>query len=121
MSAEDGIRLRGVRVHNLRSIDLDIPRRSLVVICGVSGAGKSSLAKDTLYAEGQRRYIESFPARTRQFLQKLDRPEADLIEGIPPAVTVEPVRDHGGRRNTVSTVADIAPLLQLLFARLGIV
>ncbi len=121
MNAEDVIHLRGVRVHNLRSIDLEIPRRNLVVICGVSGAGKSSLAKDTLYAEGQRRYIESFPARTRQFLQKLDRPEADLIEGIPPAVTVEPVRDHGGRRNTVSTVADIAPLLQLLFARLGIV
>ncbi len=118
---DEPIRLRGVRVHNLRSLDLDIPRNRLVVICGVSGAGKSSLARDTLYAEGQRRYIESFPARTRQYLQKFDRPDVDLIEGIPPAVTVHPPRHGVSRRNTVGTTADIAPLLHLLFARLGIV
>ncbi len=119
--SDEPIRLRGVRVHNLRSIDLDIPRNRLVVICGVSGAGKSSLALDTLYAEGQRRYIESFPAHTRQFLQKLDRPDADLIEGIPPAVTVSAAKNGFFRRTTVGTTADLAPLLQLLFARLGTV
>lgn len=113
------IRLRGVRVHNLKNIDLDLPTQALTVICGVSGAGKSSLALDTLYAEGQRRYIESFPARTRQYLQRLDPPDADRIEAIPPAVAVTAMRHLVNRRATVSSAADIAPLLQLLFARLG--
>ena len=82
------IQLRGVEVHNLQAIDLDIPRHQLVVVCGVSGSGKTSLALDTLYAEGQRRYIESFSAYTRQFLEQLGKPAADKIEGIPPAIAV---------------------------------
>src|SRR5690349_3837406 len=86
--AERAIRLRGVAVHNLKQIDLDIPHRQLVVICGLSRSGKTSLALDTLYAEGQRRYIDSFSAYTRQFLERLEKPAADRIEGIPPAVAV---------------------------------
>ena len=88
MSAAGHIALRGVRVHNLKSLDLDVPHRKLIVLCGLSGSGKSSLALDTLYAEGQRRYIESFSAYTRQFLQRLEKPEADRIDGIPPAIAV---------------------------------
>ena len=96
MADEDarGIRLRGVRVHNLKGIDLDLPLNRLVVLTGVSGSGKSSLAFDTLYAEGQRRYIETFSAYTRQFLETLDKPDADRIDGIPPAIAVA---QHGGR------------------------
>ena len=82
------IRLRGVQVHNLRNVDLDLPHHQMIVICGVSGSGKSSLALDTLYAEGQRRYIECFSAYARQFLEQLDKPEADSIEGIPAAIAV---------------------------------
>ena len=82
------IELRGVAVHNLKHIDLDIPQHKLVVICGVSGSGKTSLALDTLYAEGQRRYIESFSAYTRQFLERLEKPAAERIEGLPPAIAV---------------------------------
>ena len=88
MGAVQQISLRGVRVHNLQGIDLDIPHRKLVVFCGLSGSGKSSLALDTLYAEGQRRYIESFSAYTQQFLQRLEKPEAERIDGIPPAIAV---------------------------------
>ena len=106
MSSAGHIALRGVRVHNLKSIDLDIPHRKLVVLCGLSGSGKSSLALDTLYAEGQRRYIESFSAYTRQFLQRLEKPEAERIDGIPARYRrdqqerepVEPIdRRHGHR------------------------
>src|SRR5262249_9445854 len=89
------IRLRGVRVHNLKGVDLDLPLNRLVVLTGVSGSGKSSLAFDTLYAEGQRRYIETFSAYTRQFLEKLDKPDADRIEGIPPPLATAP---HRARR-----------------------
>src|ERR1700728_4818302 len=89
------IRLRGVRVHNLKAIDLDLPMHQLTVLSGVSGSGKSSLAFDTLYAEGQRRYIETFSPYTRQFLERLDKPDADLIEGIPPALAV--AQRSGGR------------------------
>ncbi|MEL7335339.1 MAG: excinuclease ABC subunit A, partial [Planctomycetota bacterium] len=85
------IRCRGVRVHNLQNIDIDIPRNQLVAFCGVSGSGKTSLALDTLYAEGQRRYIESFSAYTRQFLQQFDKPDADAIEGLPPTIAVTKV------------------------------
>ena len=108
------IELRGVRVHNLKSIDLDIPHRKLIVLCGLSGSGKSSLALDTLYAEGQRRYIESFSAYTRQFLQRLEKPEAERIDGIPPAIAVtstehqpiEPLdRRHGHRSERLSAAA----------------
>ncbi|MGQ9574133.1 MAG: excinuclease ABC subunit UvrA [Thermoguttaceae bacterium] len=113
------ISLRGVRVHNLKSIDLDIPHRKLVVLCGLSGSGKSSLALDTLYAEGQRRYIESFSAYTRQFLQRLEKPEADRIDGIPPAIAVTGKQISRSSRSTVGTVTETSDYLRLLYARIG--
>ncbi len=113
------IRLRGVRVHNLKGIDLDLPTRRLVVLTGVSGSGKSSLAFDTLYAEGQRRYIETFSAYTRQFLERLDKPDADLIDGIPPAIAVGQRQGKRSARSTVGTVTEVHDGLGLLFARAG--
>ena len=115
------IKLRGVRVHNLKGIDLDLPLNRLIAITGVSGAGKSSLAFDTLYAEGQRRYIGTFSAYTRQFLEKLDKPDADVIEGLPPAVAVTSTRSRPETltRNTVGTATEIHDHLSLLFARIG--
>src|SRR3954447_24537709 len=100
------IQIRGARVHNLKNIDLDIPRHGLVVICGVSGSGKTSLALDTLYAEGQRRYIESFSLYTRQFLERLDKPQADRIDGLPAAIAV--TRDDVSRssRATIGTTTE---------------
>jgi excinuclease ABC subunit A len=111
--------MRGVRVHNLRNIDLDLPRNQLIAICGVSGSGKTSLALDTLYAEGQRRYIESFSAYTRQFLQRLERPDCESIEGLPPAVAV--TRSIGARtgRSTVATATELADYLRLLYAKVA--
>ncbi len=114
------IKLRGVRVHNLKGVNLDIPLHKLVAFSGVSGSGKSSLAFDTLYAEGQRRYVETFSAYTRQFLERLDKPDADQIDGIPPAIAV--AQRSGGRRSarsTVATVAEIHDHFALLYARLG--
>src|SRR3990172_4924716 len=119
MGAVRHILLRGVEVHNLKAIDLDIPHRSLVVLCGVSGSGKSSLALDTLYAEGQRRYIESFSAYTRQFLQRLEKPEAERIDGIPPAVAVTGMNTSRSSRSTVGTVTETADYLRLLYAKIG--
>ena len=119
MSGTDHISLRGVRVHNLKAIDLDIPHRKLVVLCGLSGSGKSSLALDTLYAEGQRRYIESFSAYTRQFLQRLEKPEADRIEGIPPAIAVTSKNVSRSSRSTVGTATETTDYLRLLFAKIG--
>jgi excinuclease ABC subunit A len=113
------IRLRGVAVNNLRRINLDLPHRRLIVICGVSGSGKTSLALDTLYAEGQRRYIESFSAYTRQFLEQLDKPEAELIDGIPPAIAVTHNNPARSNRATVGTSTEINDYLSLLFARVG--
>ena len=113
------IRLRGVRVHNLKGIDLDLPLDRLVVLTGVSGSGKSSLAFDTLYAEGQRRYIETFSAYTRQFLEKLDKPDADRIDGIPPAIAVAQRVARRSSRSTVGTVTEVHDYLGLLYARLG--
>ncbi len=113
------IELRGVRVHNLRQVDLDIPHRQLVVLCGVSGSGKSSLALDTLYAEGQRRYIESFSAYTRQFLERLEKPDAERIEGIPPAIAVTHKNTSRSSRSTVGTATETADYLRLLFAKIG--
>ncbi len=113
------IQLRGVEVHNLKHLDLDLPHRKLIVLCGVSGSGKSSLAFDTLYAEGQRRYIESFSAYTRQFLERIEKPAAERIDGIPPAIAVEQRAPNRSSRSTVATATEANDYLRLLFARLG--
>lgn len=113
------IRIRGARTHNLKGIDLDIPRDAFVVITGVSGSGKSSLAFDTLYAEGQRRYVESLSPYARQFLHLMERPDVDLIEGLSPAIAIEQKANNHNPRSTVGTVTEIADYLRLLFARAG--
>ncbi len=113
------ISLRGVEVHNLKGVDLDIPHRKLIVFCGLSGSGKTSLALDTLYAEGQRRYIETFSAYTRQFLQRLERPAAERITGIPPAVAVTHKSNNRSSRSTVGTTTETNDYLRLLFAKIG--
>ncbi len=111
--------VRGARTHNLKNIDLDIPKHRLVVVTGLSGSGKSSLAFDTLYAEGQRRYVESLSAYARQFLQLMDKPEVDLIEGLLPAIAIEQKATSHNPRSTVGTVTEIHDYLRLLFARAG--
>jgi len=113
------ISVRGARTHNLKNIDLDIPKDQLVVITGLSGSGKSSLAFDTLYAEGQRRYVESLSAYARQFLQLMDKPDVDLIEGLSPAIAIEQKATSHNPRSTVGTVTEIHDYLRLLFARAG--
>jgi len=115
--SRDIISVRGCRVHNLQDIDVDIPRGKLIAFCGVSGSGKTSLAIDTLYAEGQRAYIESFSAYTRQFLERLDKPDCDSIEGIPPAIAVTRAGGSRTNRSTVATATEIADHLRLLFAK----
>lgn len=119
MLTTECIRLRGVHVHNLQHIDVDIPLHRLVVICGVSGSGKTSLALDTLYAEGQRRYIESFSAYTRQFLERLEKPAADSIDNIPPAIAVTRADANRSNRSTIGTATETLDYLRLLFARIG--
>ena len=113
------IHIRGARTHNLKNIDLDIPRDKLVVITGLSGSGKSSLAFDTLYAEGQRRYVESLSAYARQFLDLMERPDVDLIEGLSPSIAIEQKAVNGNPRSTVGTITEIMDYLRLLFARAG--
>ena len=113
------IRIRGARTHNLKNIDVDLPRNRLVVITGLSGSGKSSLAFDTLYAEGQRRYVESLSAYARQFLQLMEKPDVDLIEGLSPAIAIEQKAGSHNPRSTVGTVTEIHDYLRLLFARVG--
>ncbi|HST01214.1 MAG TPA: excinuclease ABC subunit UvrA, partial [Usitatibacter sp.] len=113
------IRIRGARTHNLRNVSLDIPRERLVVITGLSGSGKSSLAFDTLYAEGQRRYVESLSAYARQFLQLMEKPDVDLIEGLSPAIAIEQKATSHNPRSTVGTVTEVHDYLRLLFARVG--
>src|SRR5450432_4053127 len=113
------IRIRGARTHNLKNINLDLPRNRLVVITGLSGSGKSSLAFDTLYAEGQRRYVESLSAYARQFLQLMEKPDVDLIEGLSPAIAIEQKATSHNPRSTVGTITEIHDYLRLLFARVG--
>ncbi len=115
----ESIKIRGARTHNLKNINLDLPRHKLVVITGLSGSGKSSLAFDTLYAEGQRRYVESLSAYARQFLQLMEKPDVDLIEGLSPAIAIEQKATSHNPRSTVGTVTEIHDYLRLLFARAG--
>ncbi|HET6402505.1 MAG TPA: excinuclease ABC subunit UvrA [Candidatus Kapabacteria bacterium] len=117
--AGDSIVVRGARVHNLRGVDVDIPREKLVVITGISGSGKSSLAFDTIYAEGQRRYVESLSAYARQFLDMMERPDVDYIEGLSPAISIEQKTIGSTPRSTVGTVTEIYDFIRLLFARTG--
>lgn len=113
------IRIRGARTHNLKNINLDLPRNKLIVITGLSGSGKSSLAFDTLYAEGQRRYVESLSAYARQFLQLMEKPDVDMIEGLSPAISIEQKATSHNPRSTVGTVTEIHDYLRLLYARVG--
>ncbi|MGH8729507.1 MAG: excinuclease ABC subunit UvrA, partial [Burkholderiales bacterium] len=115
----DSIKIRGARTHNLKNVDLDLPKNRLIVITGLSGSGKSSLAFDTLYAEGQRRYVESLSAYARQFLQLMEKPDVDLIEGLSPAISIEQKAASHNPRSTVGTVTEIHDYLRLLFARVG--
>jgi len=118
--AHEWIAVRGARVHNLKNIDVDIPRQRLVVITGLSGSGKSSLAFDTIYAEGQRRYVESLSAYARQFLEQMEKPDVDLIDGLSPAISIEQKTTGSNPRSTVGTVTEIYDYLRLLFANIGV-
>jgi excinuclease ABC subunit A len=118
--AHDRIAVRGARVHNLKNIDVDLPRNKLVVITGLSGSGKSSLAFDTIYAEGQRRYVESLSAYARQFLEQMEKPDVDLIDGLSPAIAIEQKTTGSNPRSTVGTVTEIYDYMRLLFANIGV-
>src|ERR1700694_4557138 len=118
--AHDWITVRGARVHNLKNVDVVIPRNRLVVITGLSGSGKSSLAFDTIYAEGQRRYVESLSAYARQFLEQMEKPDVDLIDGLSPAISIEQKTTGSNPRSTVGTVTEIYDYLRLLFASIGV-
>ena len=117
--AHDKITVKGARSHNLKNIDVTIPRDKLVVITGLSGSGKSSLAFDTLYAEGQRRYVESLSAYARQFLGQMDKPDVDSIDGLSPAISIDQKTTSKNPRSTVGTVTEINDYLRLLYARIG--
>ena len=119
MSKQGNIIVKGARVHNLKNIDVEIPRNKLVVITGLSGSGKSSLAFDTLYAEGQRRYVESLSSYARQFLGRMSKPEVDFIKGIPPAIAIEQKVNTRNPRSTVGTSTEIYEYIKLLYARIG--
>src|SRR6476660_5170902 len=118
--AQEYLVVRGAREHNLKNVDVSIPRDSLTVITGLSGSGKSSLAFDTIYAEGQRRYVESLSPYARQFLGLMERPDVDLIEGLSPAISIEQKTVSTNPRSTVGTVTEIYDFLRLLFARVGV-
>src|SRR5512147_2704714 len=115
----DTIRIRGARTHNLQNIDVDLPRDRLIVITGLSGSGKSSLAFDTIYAEGQRRYVESLSSYARQFLSMMEKPDVDHIEGLSPAISIEQKSTSHNPRSTVGTITEIHDYLRLLYARVG--
>ncbi|MEY5027216.1 MAG: excinuclease subunit UvrA, partial [Verrucomicrobiota bacterium] len=117
--ASESIRILGARQHNLKNLSLEVPREKLVVVTGPSGSGKSSLAFDTLYAEGQRRYVESLSAYARQFLDQLEKPEVDLIEGLSPAIAIEQRSSGGSPRSTIATTTEIYDYLRLLYASVG--
>src|SRR5258707_11191770 len=117
---QDNLIVKGARVHNLKNIDVQMPRDKLIVITGLSGSGKSSLAFDTIYAEGQRRYVESLSSYARQFLGLMERPDVDYIEGLSPAISIEQKTVSHNPRSTVGTVTEIYDYLRLLFARVGI-
>ncbi len=117
--SNDVIRIRGARQNNLKGIDLDLPLGKLNVITGPSGSGKSSLAFDTIYAEGQRRYVETFSPYTRQFFERMDKPKVDAIDGIPPAIAIEQVNNMRSTRSTVGTITEINDYLKMLFPRLA--
>jgi excinuclease ABC subunit A len=115
----ENIIIRGARQHNLKNINIVLPRNKFVVITGLSGSGKSSLAFDTLYAEGQRRYVESLSTYARQFLERMEKPDVDLIEGLSPAIAIEQKTASHNPRSTVGTVTEIYDYLRLLYARVG--
>ncbi|MEP0301680.1 MAG: excinuclease ABC subunit A, partial [Maribacter dokdonensis] len=119
INPKENIIIKGAKLHNLKDIDVVIPRNKLVVITGLSGSGKSSLAFDTLYAEGQRRYVESLSSYARQFLGKLDKPKVDYIKGIAPAIAIEQKVNSTNPRSTVGTTTEIYDYIKLLFARIG--
>ena len=116
---ENTIKIRGAKQHNLKNVDVDIPKNKLVVLTGVSGSGKSSLAFDTLYAEGQRRYVESLSTYARQFLGVMEKPDVDYIEGLSPAISIDQKTTSRNPRSTVGTVTEIYDYLRLLFAKIG--
>ncbi len=117
---QDAISIRGAREHNLANIDVTIPRNQLVVVTGVSGSGKSSLAFDTLFAEGQRRYVESLSAYARQFLDQMEKPDVDTIDGLSPAISIEQKTTSRNPRSTVGTVTEIHDYLRLMWASVGV-
>src|ERR1700723_3498344 len=119
ISTENNIVVHGARVHNLKNIDFEVAHNALTVVTGVSGSGKSSLAFDTIYAEGQRRYVESLSAYARQFLERIEKPDADSIDGIAPAVAIRQKNTTRNPRSTVATATEIYDYLRLLFARIG--
>src|SRR5690242_17067400 len=119
LNSSDAIVIHGAREHNLKNLSLTIPRNQFVVITGVSGSGKSTLAFDLIFAEGQRRFLDSMNVYARQFVEQLSRPDVDLISGIPPTVSIEQRNSRGGGKSTVATVTEIYHFVRLLFARLG--
>src|SRR3954462_15596035 len=119
MAPSERIVIRGAREHNLKDIDLELPRNALIVMTGLSGSGKSSLAFDTIYAEGQRRYVESLSAYARQFLGLMEKPDVDLIEGLSPAISIDQKSSGHNPRSTVGTITEVYDYLRLLYARVG--
>ena len=116
----DKITIKGARQHNLKNIDIELPKNEFIVITGVSGSGKSSLAFDTIYSEGQRRYVESLSAYARQFIGQMNKPEVDSIEGLSPAISIEQKTTNRNPRSTVGTITEVYDYLRLLFAHIGI-